>query len=167
MSRIERGLALDVSIQRLADLLATVGLELSVRTYPGGSPLRDRAHLALLGRLRSGHPAEAAWRSEVPLPDPRDQRTWDAVVSYRGIRVGIEAETRPRDIQDLQRRLALKKRDGRVDRVVLLMADTRHNRALMRDHAEQLAGSFPIPGREALARLRAGHDPGGDTVILM
>jgi hypothetical protein len=39
-----------------------------------------------------------------------------------GLRIGVEAETRARDRQELQRRVALKRRDGGVDRVILLLA---------------------------------------------
>ena len=35
-----------------------------------------------------------------------------------------EGETRPTDIQELARRLALKKRDGGVDRLILVLKDT-------------------------------------------
>src|SRR5436190_13706894 len=52
-SRIERGLADSITIERAAVLLASVGLELGVRAYPGGEPLRDGAHAALIGRFRA------------------------------------------------------------------------------------------------------------------
>ena len=48
-SRIERGIV-SASIIRLAQLAAVVGLDLSVRLYPGGSPVRDSAQLAILAR---------------------------------------------------------------------------------------------------------------------
>ena len=56
-SRIERGLTGSVSIEQASSMLAIVGLELSVRVYPSGEPLRDAAHAALIGRFRAGlHP---------------------------------------------------------------------------------------------------------------
>ena len=70
----------------------------------------------------------------------QDQRAWDAVITTvaqagdgrpRRCLIGVEAETRLRDLQALQRRLALKRRDGGVDRVILLVADTRSNRAIL------------------------------------
>jgi hypothetical protein len=79
--------------------------------------------------------AQLRWKSEVPIPITGDQRAWDAVVSGSGQgRVAIEAETRLRDIQALQRRVALKRRDDpSIDSVVLLVAGTRGNRFVLRD----------------------------------
>jgi transcriptional regulator with XRE-family HTH domain len=51
-SRIERGQAPGFPVVELARALAVVGLDLHIRTYPGGQPLRDVAHLQLLERLR-------------------------------------------------------------------------------------------------------------------
>ena len=115
VSQVERGMAADVTFRLLGVLLAIVGFDLSVRAYPGGSPLRDEGHRRLLGRFRSPLPEGAPWRTEVPLPQPGDQRAWDAVTEPWRLRIGIEAELRPTDLQSLQRRIALKKRDGHVD----------------------------------------------------
>ncbi len=50
-----------------------------------------------------------------PLPIPGDRRAWDALVASGGRRAGCEAETHLGDIQALERKLALKLRDGAVD----------------------------------------------------
>ncbi len=167
LSLIERGLAPTVSLLTLARLLAVVGLELGAKAYPGGQPLRDSAHLALLERLRSRVSSRLTWRTEVVLPIPGDRRAWDACIFLRPGTIGVEAETRPRDLQELQRRLSLKKRDGGVERVILLLANTRWNRALVRDNRERLTVEFPIAADRALAALAAGRDPGGDACILL
>jgi hypothetical protein len=78
--RIERGEDQLEAMLRMARALDVVGLDLRVRAYPGGSALRDEAHLALLARFRRELPARSAWRTEVPFPDPGDRRAWDAVV---------------------------------------------------------------------------------------
>jgi hypothetical protein len=83
------------------------------------------------------------------------------------VQVGLEAETRGRNSQELQRRVALKKRDGMVDHVVLLLADTRHDRSFLRAAGIGFMAEFPVPGPVALERLRAGMDPGGSAVILV
>lgn len=49
---IERGVRSDVGIIRLVRMGAAVGLGMSLRTYPAGSPLRDLGQLRLLGRFR-------------------------------------------------------------------------------------------------------------------
>jgi transcriptional regulator with XRE-family HTH domain len=168
IGRIERGLV-PLDIVRASTLLGAVGLELSVRTYPAGQPIRDRAHGALLGRLRSQLHPGLLWRSEVPMPNAGDGRAWDAVIRAGSrIRpawaVAVEAETRPRDVQALQRRIALKARDSGISAVLLLLADTQHNRQLLRDHPN-LRDNFPVPGRRALELLAAGVFPGGGAVL--
>lgn len=146
---------------------AVVGLEIGLRAYPGGPPLRDRAHLELLERLRTCLAATAGWRTEVPFPRAGDKRAWDALIRILDDRVGVEAESRARDAQALQRRLGLKRRDGGVDHVVLLLADSRHNRSFLRAAGAGFLSDFPIAGTTALERLRNGEDPGGSAIILL
>jgi len=108
-----------------------------------------------------------AWRFEVPLGRPGDQRAWDAVLLVGAAELAVEAETRPRDVQALQRRVALKRRDDpSVSGVVLLLADTRHNRQLLRGHGEVLRADFPLEAHEVLRALSDGRDPGGSGIVL-
>lgn len=167
VGRIERARHPSVSVMQLSRICSVVGLDLSVRTYPNGSPLRDRAHLALLERFRERVAAELSVRSEVPLPIPGDLRAWDLLIQGAGDPIGVEAETRLVDIQALQRRIELKARDGEVSRVLLVVAASRGNRRAIRDAAPSLEGSFPVPGRVALAALGDGRDPGGSALILI
>ena len=167
VSRIEHALRPRVSVWHLFRLLAAVGLDLSIRAYPGGPPLRGTAQATLLERLRTRLPPDARWLHEVALDLPGDQRAWDAVLTLSAIRIGVEAETRPRDFQELARRLALKERDGRVDRVVLLLLDSRSNRQALRTPNPLVGARFPIHGPTALERLRDGQDPGGNAIILL
>jgi transcriptional regulator with XRE-family HTH domain len=166
VGRIERGVTTRVNLITWATLLAVVGLDLSARAYPHGTAHRDSVHAALLETLHERLPTGALWATEVPLPNPGDLRSWDAITRVGRLRIGIEAETRARDGQELQRRLALKRRDGAVDRLILLLADTRSNRAFMREFARGLTADFPVSGRYALAALARGADP-GDAVILL
>jgi transcriptional regulator with XRE-family HTH domain len=98
LSRIERGRAVSVSFVTVARLMATVGLELSARAYPGGHPLRDAGHVELLAALRGELHRTVRWATEVPLPTPGDLRAWDAMVTGHGWMYGVEAETGPRDV---------------------------------------------------------------------
>jgi hypothetical protein len=68
-------------------------------------------------------------------------------------------------MQELQRRLALKKRDGQVDRLILVLADTQWCRQLVR--LNDIETMFPVPGRVAMRALAEGRDPGGDAVVLV
>ena len=168
LSRLERGLATTVDVPQIGALCGVVGLDLSLRAFPGGQPVRDAAHLALIGRFRRLLAPSIGWRGEVPVTlSPGDLRAWDAVLSAGGRRGAAEFETRPRDLQELQRRLGLKERDGDADVLLLVLADTRHNRALVRAHAAELAGQFPVPASMALARLRVGQLPEGNAILLV
>jgi transcriptional regulator with XRE-family HTH domain len=160
-SRIERGLSPDLSIVQASRLLAAVGLKLNIRAFPDGEPLRDAVHANLLGRLRVEVHRSLRFRSEVAFPGV------DAMIFGPSWRMGVEAETRPRDLQALERRLELKLRDGDADWLCLLLLDSRHNRALLHAHGDALASRFPVPGRRALELLRAGVDPRGNTIILL
>lgn len=166
LSRLERGLVEDVGLVRLASLLSIVGLELTARAYPAGSPLRDAAHAELLKRFRAHLHRSLTWATEVPLPQPGDLRAWDAVVSGNGWRYGVEAETRPTDAQALGRRLRLKVRDGGVDGVLLVLPPTRHTRRFLAAASDELALLFSVPGARALELLEVGVDPGGSAIIV-
>lgn len=166
-SRIERGLSPDLSIDLATRAFSILGSDLAVRPYPSGDPIRDRAHAALLERLRARCHPSIRWQTEVPLPIPGDLRAWDATLVCPAVRAAAEAETRLRDLQALDRRLSVKMRDGGMDRLILLVLDSRSNRAVVHAHREMLAARFPIPGRRALELLAAAADPGGDTLILL
>jgi len=172
-SLIELGLAHGASITTLVRVTSVVGLDLSVRAYPGGAILRDAGHRALLERLRAAISPTLAWRTEVPLPNPGDQRAWDAMIAGQlsnlneAFRVGVEAEMRARDQQALQRRIALKHRDGGVDHVLLVLAATRCNRVFLREAGAARAPDFPLPGRHAITALAAGRNPGGSSILML
>ncbi|MEA2025123.1 MAG: helix-turn-helix transcriptional regulator [Chloroflexota bacterium] len=166
-SRLERGVAPALPLVDLARAMAVVGLDLYVRAYPGGKPVRDQAHLDLLERLRIILASDVLWRTEAPLPNPGDRRAWDALIRVGRVSVGVEAETRGRDSQELQRRLSLKRRDGGVDHLILLLANTRHNRQFLRQAGEGFHADFPVDGEVALERLAAGEDPGGSSIVLL
>ena len=65
----------------------------------------------------------------------------------------------------MQGRIALKKRDGFVDRVVLELADTRHNRWLIRHLGDALRASFPSRGMPLA--WRCNHPRTGDDLLVL
>ena len=100
------------------------------------------------------------------MPIQGDHRSADAVIDGQGILAMVEAETRIDDVQALERRIAAKQRDLGIARVILLIADTRHNRAVVvNDPAIQVR--FPIPTRACLTALSRGADPGGDAHVFL
>jgi transcriptional regulator with XRE-family HTH domain len=167
LSRTEGGRVPDVAVVRMAALLEVVGLELWAKAYPGGAPIRDAAHAALIARFRAClHPA-LMWDTEVPMPRIGDLRGWDGFIRGRGWRYGVEAETQPTDGQGLARRLRSKVRDGDVDGVVLVLAATRHTRGFLAVAGDLLAPIFPVRGPRARDLLRAGIDPGGSALVVL
>jgi hypothetical protein len=172
VARIMRGQSPDVSIVRAAQVLESVGLELSARAFPAGVPVRDGGQVALLARLRRRISAELRWREEVPVVElpsagSSDLRAWDAGIDGPDVRVRVDAETHVGDLQALERRVALKQRDGREPCVIVLLADTRHHRALLAEAGDGLRSAFQISQRAALAALRAGSSPGGNALIVL
>ena len=167
ISRFERGADSDPGLLFLVRLFAVVALSLTARAWPDGSPRRDRAHANLISALvRRLHPS-ARWRTEVPLPNPGDKRAWDAVIGVAGVRIGVEAETRPRDGQELHRRLQLKLRDGGVDHLLLVLSDTRANREFQDSWATEVRADFPVAAVAMLAAIDDGRDPGGSGIVLI
>ncbi len=168
VSRLEHGLLRKASLDQLSCLAAALGLDLSVGLFPAGDAVRDTAQLALLERLhRRIHPG-LGWQTEVPMPIPGDRRAWDAVIRASDVRIGVEAVTRLRDIQDIERRVSLKQRDSHTNHVILLLANTRANRAARVGAAgRSLLVAFPIEPRRALDALAKGRDPGGSAVIAL
>lgn len=168
--RFERGELEVVNVGDLGAWCAVVGLDLALRAYPGGDALRDAASQRLLERLRAElHPA-LSWRTEVPLSLDRDLRAWDAEVRGtvpRSWRARVEAETRIDDVQALERKLALKLRDDPDGHLILLVADTRSNRAVLPTLRTGLRDVFPATARELLAALRDGREPPGSGIVFM
>lgn len=164
--RMERGVVQRITIDRLALVAAVLGMDLRIGLFPTGSPVRDTAHLALIARLRPRVPRTLRWRTEVPVPIAGDLRSADVVIDGQQVDAMVEAETRLDDLQAMERRVYLKQRDFGIRRVILLVADTRHNRAVLEAHPELLE-RFPISTRACLLALRECRDPGGNAIVLL
>jgi transcriptional regulator with XRE-family HTH domain len=166
IGRLERGELQRVTVDRIAVVAAGLGLDVRIGLFPSGSPVRDAAHLALIERLRQRVAPALRWRAEVPVPLPGDLRSADVVIDGPFVDEMVEAETRLNDLQALERRVRIKQRDLGVRRVILLVADTRHNRSVLTAHPE-LVERYPVNTRACLAALRRGRDPGGDAIVLL
>ena len=168
LSRIELGRPVALQFETIAIIGALVGLDVSIRSYPGDHLLRDEAQLRLLRALRERLGPAWAWRHEVPVA-PGDQRAWDAVGRHRrtGILVAVEAETRIRDAQALLRRMNAKREAADSPRMLLVVADTRHDRAALRAALDGFATEFPVGTRSSLRALTDGRDPGADCLVVL
>lgn len=152
---------------QLARWGAAVGLDIPIRTFPGGSPLRDAGQLGLLRRFRRAVGELWAWHTEVPVSsDPRDRRAIDVVLSRPPYRVGAEAVVKLTDGQAHARTLLLKQAASGVDRMVVVLADTRHNRVALGVASPTLGPAFPLSSRETLRALRAGAVPSANGIVV-
>jgi hypothetical protein len=154
-------------MERIVTVLAVVGLDLGARAYPAGPPVRDLAHLRLLARFRERIGTSWQWRPEVAIGSVGDARAWDGVLTRDGRVVAVEAETRLHDVQALLRRVGSKRRSGAVDRLVLVVADTRANREIVRVARPELVATFPADARRAWPALVAGILPPDDALLLV
>ena len=165
LERLETG-ARRSTIQELASIGTVVGLDVRLRAYPAGDPVRDAGQLRLLERLRSRLHQQLGWLTEVPLPVDGDRRAWDAVIRGDGWSIGVEAETVLDDLQAVERRITLKQRDGGVDRVIVLVADTRRNRTALAAAPHAFAG-FSRDARTVLRAVADGRDPGCSAIVVL
>ena len=166
VGRVERGEAPWLTLDHAARLLAGVGLDLWVRAYPGGLPLRDAAHLQLLARFEARLPASVQCHREWPIPKSTDRRAVDLLLTGLPHRVGVEAETVLDDLQALERAVNLKRRDAALERMILLVRDSVRNREILRS-ADPLRRSFPLDTRAVMAALARGQDPKADGIVIL
>jgi transcriptional regulator with XRE-family HTH domain len=147
---------------------AVVGLDINLRAFAAGSPLRDAGQLKVLARTRIAIGEQWSWQTEVPVSsNPLDRRAIDAVIRHGERRIGLEIITRLTDAQAQVRAAQLKQEAAGLDRMILVLADTRHNRDALHAAAPTLLPAFPVAPRAILADLRAGRPPAGDGVVFV
>jgi transcriptional regulator with XRE-family HTH domain len=164
--RFERGLFGELTTQEIAAIAAVVGLDVRLRVYPGGDAIRDAGQMRLLQRLRVRLHPGLRWRTEVPLPIEGDLRAWDAVIGGEVWQLAVDAETVLDDLLALERRLALKRRDGGIGHVIVLVAATTRNRRALASAPAAFA-DLPLRTREILAALRDARDPAGSGIVIL
>jgi transcriptional regulator with XRE-family HTH domain len=86
--RIERAEAASLPISVAFRVSAVLGLDLSVRLYPGPEPIRDAGQASRLGRLVASVGLPLRYRTDVPLPSPPlgppEQGAWDLEIRGHG-----------------------------------------------------------------------------------
>ncbi len=166
IGHVEAGRIEDPGTILLGRVAATVGLDLSLRAFPGGSPLRDAGQLGVLRRLAEAIPRAWTMRTEVPV-GAGDRRAFDAVLSRGADRVAVECITRLTDAQAQVRAILLKADASMIRPVILVLSDTRWNRTAVRYAAPTLRPAFPLGRRAVLAALRAGRAPLANGALLI
>jgi hypothetical protein len=147
-----------IDILTAAQVARVLGLDLSVRCFPAAGQLRDAAHVALVRRLLAVAAPSLVVKLEVPIR-PADLRAWDVVLSHGRQRVAVAAETRLRDLQALLRREQQKCIHSGIDTLLLVVADTKHNRDALRESRAVLERELPWSSRRILSAIRAGRLP--------
>ena len=168
VSRFERLVRRDsLSFVEVGQVAAVLGLKLSASLFPVGEPIRDKGHQALIARFLAA--ISSAWRvaREVPLPNLGDPRAWDLVLRVVDCVVGVEAETRLRDVQAFARRIHQRERDGGTGAILVVLAESALNRRLLPQLLEALGPDFATPPRTIFRALREGRPLPGSGVILL
>jgi transcriptional regulator with XRE-family HTH domain len=166
-SLLERSRVPEASFLDLCIAASVLGLEPSLTFHRVGPAIRDKGHEALIGRLM--HLLSPAWHvaREVPFPNTGDPRWWDLLLRLPDYRLGVEAETRIRDMQAMVRRMKERAREGRADALLLILSDSAHNRELVDELRGALGDDFRSHPRDVLAALRSGSPLVGPGVVLL
>jgi hypothetical protein len=157
-----------LSFATLARIAAAVGLDVWVRTYPGPEPIRDQGQATLGDSFLRSVNAPLIVRTEVRIGDRRDLRAWDLTIAEpAGRRCGVELETRFIDAQAQHCRISQKLADSGFDMVLVVVADTRANRAAVRAAAGYLGSDYVIDDPATLDALRNGRLPARSALIFV
>ena len=148
-------------------MAAVLGLEVSVGLHPVGDVVRDAGQLRLGQKLKGILNPSFRALSEVRLPGVGDRRSWDVLIRLRHQVIGVELETRIRDVQLLVRRMRERERDGGADMILLVLSDSATNRRLLPHLLEALGPAWQSPPRLVLRALRTGNLMPGSGVILL
>jgi transcriptional regulator with XRE-family HTH domain len=171
MWRLEADLLPDVSVVRLSEIASVLGHEVSVGLHPIGDPVRDKGQLAC-GRRFDAVLSER-WRvtDETLLPGPGEQRAWDKLLRVADATprylVGVDIESRIWDVQAIVRRTRARERDGQVDHILIVLADTAHNRRVADELRDALGTDYETGSRRLLKGLRLGERLVGSGVVLI
>jgi transcriptional regulator with XRE-family HTH domain len=166
VSLMERGAVQDLGVLELARLSAAVGLDLSVKAFPGSSVLRDAGQVGVLRRFRDAIDPAVPFRLEVPIRSG-DQRSFDAMLGVLPRLAAVEALSRLRDVQAQIRPILRKQEDAGVRILILVVAATLANRRAMREAADLLGADFPLGTRAVMGKLRHGELPTANGLVVI
>lgn len=167
LRRVEEG---DPSVQlsTVCRVAAPLGLKVWAKAFPvRTASLRDTGQLATATYLKSL--ANESFRAglEVGIDNGRSIDT----VMFGAVEIlAIEIERLIVDFQ-AQYRAAVAKRDelaashGRPVRLVIVVEDTRRNRATIAEHAALIRSALPAGSRDVLRTLRTGEPLGRDGLL--
>ncbi|MEP7361308.1 MAG: helix-turn-helix transcriptional regulator [Chloroflexota bacterium] len=169
--RLESDGLADVGVVRLSEIASVLGYEVSVGLHPIGDPVRDKGQLAC-GRRFSALLSDK-WRvtDETLLPGGGEQRAWDKLLRLVDATprylVGVDIESHIWDVQAIVRRTRTRERDGQVGHILLVLADTSHNRRVVDELRRSLGDAYATSARHTFAALREGRPLAGCGVVLV
>jgi transcriptional regulator with XRE-family HTH domain len=171
VGRLESGQREDIGIVALSEIASVLGYEVSVGLHPIGDPVRDKGQLAC-GRRFDAVLSER-WRvtDETLLPGAGEQRSWDKLLRLTDATprylVGTDIESRVWDVQAIVRRTRARERDGQVDHILIVLADTAHNRRIVDELRASLGPDYATSARCLVRALRVGMRLAGSGVVLV
>ncbi len=157
-----------VALGTLVAATDAVGLDLVCQVYPGRDlALRDSGQLNIAQFLSVM--AGPAWRVTLEEPAGNHGEAIDMVLWGPDQILAIEIERLMLDYQAQSRRAAVKRdwlaaQHRRPVRSVLVIEDTRRNRAAMAQWTALLSSARPMGSRAVLASLRSGARLGSDGI---
>ena len=155
-----------LTVDQAARAAAAVGLRITLRQTPMVIQRGMRDIWGSLDNSTGDFPWDGLANGGA-APDPRRPpcvgRRCDPARTNCWLRIGNALS----DIQAVERRVTLKQRDGAVDVVILVIADTKHNRQMLEMHRDELRGLLPLDSRQILASFRQGRLPERNGIVLL
>lgn len=171
VTRLEHRAFEDLGIVRLSEIASVLGYEVSLGLHPIGDPVRDKGQLACGRRFNAL--LSNRWRvtDETLLPGAGEQRAWDKLLRLVDATprylVGVDIESRVWDVQAIVRRTRARERDGQVDHILIVLADSAHNRRIVDELRSGLEPDYQAGSRALLGSLRRGERLAGSGVLLV
>jgi hypothetical protein len=155
-----------VTITTLCAVAEAVGLDVVLRTYPGRGPtLRDTGQLALAEQMCAQ--AHAGWQPNIELAVGAHGEAIDVALFATREIWAVEIERMAIDFQAQYRRADRKRAilaalHQRPARLVMIVEDSRRNRAALEAHLAFIRATLPAGSREVLTALRTARPLGRD-----
>lgn len=156
----------NLGVETLCAVAEAVGLDLVLRAFQGTPPrLRDTGQLELAQQLVAQ--ASTAWQPQIELLIGQHGESIDLAFFGPAEILATEVERMATDYQNQYRRAdrkrqALAAQHRRPVRLVLVIEDTRRNRAAVAPHLALIKTALPAGSREVLRALRSGQPLGRD-----
>lgn len=156
-------------LDTLCAVAIAVGLEVSLRAFPGPGPtLRDSGQLEIATGLRAA--ADSRWRGVMEMSVGDHGRSADLVFFGIDEIIHVEIERTLIDFQ-AQYRAAVRKREAlaarheRPVRLVLAVEETQRNRTRVDPYMPMVRTTLPATSRQIMRSIRTGAALGADGIL--